>query len=63
MLRHGSIGVPAWQAIPYGIRVEAEMSFGGYAIPTRMQGCWWYGTERYTANDASQFSVTNAQFS
>jgi hypothetical protein len=63
MLRHGDIGVPAWQAIPYGVRVEAETLFGGYAIPTRVRGGWWYGTERGTAHDASLFTVTNARFS
>lgn len=63
MLRHGDVGVPGWQPIPYGARVEAEASVGGgYTIPTRMRGGWWYGTERYTPDDASVFRVRGARF-
>lgn len=62
MLRHGDVGVPTWRPIPYGVRVEAEASFGGYTVPIRMRGGWWYGTERSTAADASVFAVRAARF-
>lgn len=62
MLRHGDVGVPAWQPISYGTRVEAEASFGGYTIPTRLRGGWWYGTERYAPDDARVFRVRSARF-
>jgi hypothetical protein len=62
MLRHGDVGVPAWQLIPYGTRVEAEAAFGGYTIPTRLRGGWWYGTERYTPDDANVLRISAARF-
>lgn len=37
----------SYREIPYGGVVEAEQSFGGYTIPSRMRVGWWYGTERY----------------
>lgn len=62
MLRHGDVGVPAWQPVPYGVSVEAEASFGGYTVPTQVRGGWWHGSERYTPSDASVFRVRAARF-
>ena len=57
MLRHGDVGVESWQAIPFGMEVEEETTFGGYTLPTRLRGGWWYGTERYVPSEASVFEV------
>ena len=62
MHRHGDIGVPDWQLIPYGYRVEAEGTFAGTTIPTHVRGGWWYGTDRYDPDAASSFVVEAAQF-
>jgi hypothetical protein len=37
----------SFRHIPYGGTIEEERTFGGYTIPTRIEGGWWYGTERY----------------
>jgi hypothetical protein len=33
--------------IPFGMDVLEERDFGGYTIPSRIAGGWWYGTDRY----------------
>lgn len=60
--RHGNVGVPSWQGIPYGVRVEQERTFEGITIPTRVRGGWWYGTERYQGEDAGVFEVTGVSW-
>jgi hypothetical protein len=62
MLRHGDLGVDRWQPIPYGVEVEAEATFQGYTIPTRLRGGWWYGTDRYDPAGASVLRVLGASF-
>jgi hypothetical protein len=62
MLRHGDVGVDSWRALPYGVEVLEEASFGGYTIPTRARGGWWYGSERASAAGASEFKVVAADF-
>jgi hypothetical protein len=37
----------SYRFIPYGGVVEEEQTFGGYTIPTRTRGGWWYGTDQY----------------
>jgi hypothetical protein len=33
--------------IPFGFEVLEERDFGGYTIPSRAAGGWWFGTDRY----------------
>jgi hypothetical protein len=33
--------------IPFGGIHQAERTFGGYTIPSRMGAGWWFGTDRY----------------
>jgi hypothetical protein len=47
MRRYGNVGTPDWDLIPYGFATESESEFGGYTIPPRVRGGWWYGTDRY----------------
>ena len=54
-------GKPA-RPIPYGFRVEAERTFGGVTIPTRLTGGWRFGTERFAAATAATFVVRRATF-
>lgn len=37
----------SYRYIPYGGIVLEERTFGGYTIPSRASGGWWWGTERY----------------
>lgn len=63
MRRYGNVGVPDWQPIPYGFTVERETAFGGYTIPSRICGGWWFGTARYDPAAASTFEVLDATYS
>lgn len=45
---------------PYGFRVEAEQTFDGVTIPTRIQGGWHYGTDRFDPSAAASFTVQSA---
>lgn len=62
MTRYGDVGVDSWCPIPYGVAAEAEATFNGYTIPTRLRGGWWYGTERYDPAKASVLAVVGATF-
>lgn len=62
MLRYGDVGVESWQLLPYGVEIEEEATFGGYTIPTRVRGGWWFGSERYSPFEASVFQVLSAAF-
>lgn len=37
----------SFRYIPYGGTATAERTIGGYTVPTRLAGGWWYGTEQY----------------
>ena len=45
---------------PYGFRVEAEGTFDGVTIPTRITGGWGYGTGAYDPATAASFIVRRA---
>lgn len=38
-----------WQYIPFGKEIQAEQTFGGYTIPSKMNAGYWFGTDRYWA--------------
>lgn len=63
MRRYGDVGVPDWRPIPYGFSVEREATFGGYTIPSRIRGGWWFGTDRYDPAAASTFEILDAHYS
>lgn len=57
-------GTPDSQAArfhPYGFRVDAEGTFGGVTIPTRITGGWGYGTDGYDPSVAASFTVRRAE--
>jgi len=62
MTRWGDVGVERHQRIPYGFRVRAERTFGGYTIAASVEGGWWYGTDRFDPTAASIFAIDAAQF-
>lgn len=63
MRRYGNVGVPDWQPLPYGFAIEREATFGGYTIPSRLRGGWWFGTDRYDPAAASTFEILDAHYS
>lgn len=46
--------------VPFGVNVLGEGRFGGYTIPTRIGGGWWFGTERYF--ELARFEIERASF-
>ncbi len=62
MERYGDVNVPSWRPIPYGFAVEAEATFGGCTVPTRLRGGWWFGTDRYRPEAASTFTIQSIQY-
>ena len=62
MERHSQEGREDWGPTPYGFAFEAEDTFGGYTLPTRAIGGWYYGTPRFDEENASQFTLENAFF-
>lgn len=61
MQRWGDVDVAEPARLPYGFRVVEERSFGGVRIPSRLEGGWWYGSDRYRPEHASRFIVEKAQ--
>jgi hypothetical protein len=58
MVLHGSLESAAMErwgnltpdghcaAIPFGVSILAERTFGGYTVPSGVRVGWWYGTDR-----------------
>ncbi len=38
-----------WQYLPFGAEVQAEETFDGYTIPSKIIVGWWFGTDNYSA--------------
>jgi hypothetical protein len=62
MLRWGQDDDGTARPLPYGFRADAERTFGGVTIPTRITGGWHYGTDRFDLGVAASFTVLAAQF-
>ncbi len=60
--RWGSPDGQAARFHPYGFRVDAEGTFGGVTIPTRLTGGWGYGTDGYDPSVAASFTVRRAEW-
>ena len=57
--------LPRWrddikEFVPFGVAIEEEQAFGGYTIPSRLRGGWWYGSERYS--EFVRFTIEQAAF-
>ena len=46
-------------SVDQAFAVEAEGTFGGVTVPTRLVGGWLYGTDRFDPETAASFSVTD----
>ena len=60
--RWGDADGEPWRLIPYGFRVEAERTFNGVTIPTRLTGGWHYGTARFDPATAAAFTIHRVAF-
>lgn len=46
-LRWGDPDGQGFQVLPFGGVVEAESTFAGYTIPSRLRVGWFFGTDRF----------------
>ena len=46
-----------WTYIPFGGIFQAERTFEGMTIPSRISAGWWFGTERYVESFVSEIEV------
>jgi hypothetical protein len=47
---------------PFGGRVEAERTFDGVTIASRVRAGWWWGTDRQDEGEFFRATVTDAVF-
>jgi hypothetical protein len=57
MQRWGDVGREGYGPIPYGFAASGEAVFAGITIPARFRGGWWYGSERFDPEEASEFEI------
>ncbi len=61
--RWGNPGGAPFGRYPFGVRVEAERTFGGITIPSQFRAGWWWGTDRQQEGEFFRAEVTGAVFS
>jgi hypothetical protein len=61
--RWGNPGGAPFGRYPFGVRVEAESTFGGITIPSVLRAGWWWGTERQEEGEFFRAEITGAVFS
>lgn len=62
-LRWGNPGGGPFREVPFGGLMEAEGTFQGLTIPTRVRVGWWFGTERFgREGEFFRAEVTGAEF-
>jgi hypothetical protein len=45
--RWGNPDAEGWRELPFGGHLDAERTFDGLTVPTRVRGGWWFGEDRY----------------
>jgi hypothetical protein len=43
--------------IPFGLRAEAEATFGRFTLVSQGQVGWWYGTDKWAAGEFFRFTI------
>ncbi len=61
--RWGNPGGAPFDRYPFGVRVEAESTFGGITIPSVFRAGWWWGTGRAREGEFFRAEITGAVFS
>ncbi len=54
-------GVP-FGRYPFGVAVEAERTWSGVTIASRLRAGWWWGTDRQDAGEFFRAEITGADF-
>jgi Family of unknown function (DUF6920) len=61
--RWGNPGGAPFGRYPFGVRVEAEATFGGITIPSVFRAGWWWGTDRQREGEFFRAEITGVVFS
>lgn len=49
--RWGDPDGTGWRLVPFGARVEAETTFRGLTLPSRLSAGWFFGSERFAEGE------------
>jgi hypothetical protein len=62
MQRWGNPGGEPFGRYPFGVHIEAERTFAGVTIGSRLRAGWWWGTERQSEGEFFRATITGAEF-
>ena len=62
MHRWGNPGGEPFGRYPFGVTIEAEETFGGVTIGSRLRAGWWWGTDRQDDGEFFRAEITAARF-
>lgn len=61
--RWGNPDGAGWRSVSFGATFEAERTFAGYTIPSRLRAGWYFGSERFAAEgEFFRAELTAAEF-
>jgi len=61
--RWGNPNGAGWRGVSFGATFEAERTFGGYTVPSRLRAGWYFGSERFAAEgEFFRAELTAAEF-
>ena len=62
MRRWGNPANVPFGGYPFGVAVEAERTFAGVTIPSRLRAGWWWRTDRQADGEFFRAEITDAAF-
>ena len=62
MQRWGNPGGESFGRHAFGVAIEAERTFAGVTIGSRLRAGWWWGTDRQAEGEFFRATVTGAHF-
>ena len=62
MQRWGNPNGAPFGRYPFGVAIEAEQTFGGVTIGSKLRAGWWWGTDRQAEGEFFRAQITAADF-
>ena len=62
MQRWGNPNGEPFGRYPFGVAIEAEKTFAGVTIGSRLRAGWWWGTDRQPEGEFFRATITGAEF-
>jgi hypothetical protein len=62
MQRWGNPDGKTFGRYPFGVEIEAERTFAGVTIGSRLRAGWWWGTDRQAEGEFFRATITGAEF-